>query len=82
MNPLRRLIPAGTILLAGLGLKALGRQEQARVALSRALQLDPASVPAQEELAALDELKKKESLQRPPRKPRKPLKTMPPLRSP
>jgi tetratricopeptide (TPR) repeat protein len=76
--------PGGALrfLLAGLGLKALGRQEQARAALSRALQLDPANELAKEELASLEELKKKESPQRPPRKPRKPLDSVPPLRSP
>jgi tetratricopeptide (TPR) repeat protein len=72
--------PGGALrfLLAGLGMKALGRQEQARVVLGRALQIDPANELAKEELATLEEPKQKGSLQPPPRKPRKPLETVPP----
>jgi Flp pilus assembly protein TadD len=40
-------------LLAGWGLKALGRNEEARAAFQRALQLDPANDRAQAELGRL-----------------------------
>jgi tetratricopeptide (TPR) repeat protein len=47
--------PEGAIrfLLAGLGLKALGRPEEARQMLNRALELDPSSELARSELASL-----------------------------
>jgi tetratricopeptide (TPR) repeat protein len=47
--------PGGALrfLLAGWGLKALGRNEEARRAFQRALQIDPANDPAQAELGRL-----------------------------
>lgn len=59
-------------LLAGVGLKALGQAEQARAALQRAIELDPANELAKSELASIEPQRKPVRAPRPPVK-RKPL---------
>ena len=58
-----RAPPAGAIrfVLAGAGLKALGRNEEARAALERALELDPRSELARSQLAELKPTAKRAS---------------------